>query len=111
VSELRPTTCPRGPSTSRELLPKVADNEGCGLYCDPPWVGAGRNYLHEFAEQDHRDLAALLSRFTLTTVVVRYGDAPLIRDLYRGWHIVDAESRDQCNAVKAELWITNRLGA
>lgn len=93
----------------RELLPKVADNPECGVYCDPPWVGVGRNYLHNFSEQDHIDLAELLSRFELATVVVRYGDSPLIRDYYgeMGWKIIDAASRDQCNAVKGEIWITN----
>jgi site-specific DNA-adenine methylase len=92
----------------RELLPKVADNETCGIYCDPPWVDAGKLYLYPFVERDHRDMRQLLGRFALTTVVVRYGDAPLIRELYADWHIIEAESRDQCNAVKGELWITNK---
>lgn len=91
----------------RKLLPKVADQVDCGVYIDPPWVDAGKLYLHSFIEQDHCDLAVLLSRFQLTTVVVRYGDAPLIRELYRDWRIIEASSRDQCNAVKGELWITN----
>ena len=95
----------------RKLIPKVADQVGCGLYIDAPWVDAGKLYLHSFVEQDHRDLRRLLGRFTLTTVVVRYGDAPLIRELYADWNIIEAESRDQCNAVKGELWITNRVGA
>lgn len=92
----------------RKLLPKVADDRTCGIYCDPPWVGAGENYLHPFIEQDHRDLAIQLARFKETTVVVRYGDAPLIRELYADWKIIEASSRDQCNAVKGELWITNQ---
>lgn len=91
----------------RELLPAVADKAGCGIYADPPWVGAGRNYLHPFTEQDHRDLADELKRFNTATVVVRYGDDPLIRDLYTDWHIIEAASRDQCNAVKGEIWIVN----
>jgi site-specific DNA-adenine methylase len=95
----------------RELLPKVADQPDCGVYCDPPWPGAGRDYLHTFTEQDHRDLAALLSRFEHSTVVVRYGDDPLLRSLYRieeGWHWIDASSRTQANKVRGEVWITNR---
>lgn len=40
----------------------------------------------------------------------RDGDTPLVRSLYEGWHIIEAESCDQCNAVKGELWITNRQG-
>ena len=92
----------------RELLPKVADNPQCGLYCDAPWVDAGKLYLHSFTLDDHAVLAGMLDRFEHTTVVVRYGDHPLIRELYQGWNIIEAESRDQCNAVKGELWITNR---
>jgi site-specific DNA-adenine methylase len=92
----------------RDLLPKVADRVDCGVYCDPPWVDAGKNYLHPFVESDHRDLARELTRFENATLVVRYGDDPLIRELYSGWTIIEASSRDQCNAVKNELWITNR---
>lgn len=93
----------------RELLPKVADRSDCGVYCDPPWVGAGRNYLCEFYAHDHEELEQLLRRFESTTVVVRYGDCETIRDLYSAshWTIRDAESRDQCNAMKGEVWITN----
>jgi site-specific DNA-adenine methylase len=94
----------------RQLLPKVSDSTTCGIYCDPPWVEAGDNYLHAFDEQDHIDLAECLSRFESSTVVVRYGDHPLIRQYYgeMGWKIIEAESRDQCNAIKGELWITNK---
>lgn len=94
----------------RELLPKVADREGCGVYADPPWVGVGRNYLHNFSDDDHRDLAVALQRFEAATVVVRYGDSELVRELYDGWRIIEASSRDQCNATKGEVWITNQRG-
>lgn len=93
----------------RELLPKVADRLDCGVYADPPWVGVGRNYLHAFTDQDHCDLASLLRRFKDATVVVRYGDHPAIRELYSDWNIIEASSRDQANASKPELWITNRI--
>ena len=92
----------------RPQLDSVAEHEDCGLYADGPWDGPGRNYLHSFTESDHYDLARGLQRFHKTTVVVRYGDTPLIRSLYEGWNIIEAESRDQCNAVKGELWITNK---
>ncbi len=72
-------------------------------------VRCGKLYQHSFTDRDHADLAELLSRFKATTVVLRYGDAPLIRELYRNWRIIEASSRDQCNAVKGELWITNRM--
>lgn len=92
----------------RELLPKVADDSQCGIYCDPPWIDAGKLYLHTFTLDDHAILAELLGRFDETTVVIRYGDHPLIRELYQGWNIIEASSRDQCNAVKGEVWITNK---
>ena len=94
----------------RDLLPRVADDASCGVYCDPPWVGAGDDYQHPFGESDHRDLAECLSRFEHTTVVVRYGDAELIRELYPAprWRIIEASARTQTNARLRELWITNR---
>lgn len=94
----------------RKLLPKVADNNGCGVYCDPPWVGAGRDYLHTFKDEDHAALACHLMRFANATVVVRYGDHPTIRQLYsnENWTIIDAASRTQTNEVKGEIWITNK---
>ena len=44
----------------REVLADVAARPGCGIYCDPPWIGAGDGYLHTFTPQDHADLATLL---------------------------------------------------
>lgn len=94
----------------RKLLPKVADMKGCGVYCDPPWVGAGRDYLHTFSAEDHSELEFLLRRFAAATVVVRYGDCATIRDLYSApcWRIIDASSRTQTNEVRGEIWITNK---
>jgi site-specific DNA-adenine methylase len=94
----------------RELLPKVHDHERGGIYSDYVWVQQGRNYLHSASPQDHRDLAAELHRFEKTTVVIRYGDDPLIRSLYGEdrWIWETAESRTQSNAVKSEVWITSR---
>lgn len=91
----------------RDLLVKVADDPKCGVYCDPPWVGAGDAYLYPFTEKDHRELCALLSRFRHTKIVVRYGDDPLIRDLYQTWIIHDASTRTQANTNIGELWIKN----
>lgn len=92
----------------REVLVKVNDHWSCGVYCDPPWVGAGRDYLHAFTYQDHLDLSIALSRFERATVVVRYGDDPLIRTLYGRWRLIEAQSRTQANADCQEIWITNK---
>lgn len=94
----------------RRQLDKVKDQPGCGLYCDPPWIGAGDSYLHSFTRQDHHDLARGLQRFQHAAIVVRYGDDPLIRELYpeTEWQWITAESRTQANAVRGEVWICKR---
>lgn len=93
----------------RECIKNVSDTAGCGLYCDPPWIGAGDGYLHKFTEQDHVDLRDALSRFSYTSVVIRYGDCQQVRDLYSGeqWDITEATSRTQANKSIGEIWITN----
>lgn len=95
----------------RELLPKVADQEGVGIYVDAPWVVGGKNYMHAFSSQDHYDLAAMLGRFQHATVVIRYDDAPLIRKLYPedSWDWTAAETRTQSNGSIAEAWITRNV--
>ncbi len=92
----------------RELLPMVKDNEKCGIYCDPPWVGVGKCFVHPFTEEDHVDLADLLRPFLHTTIVLRYGDDPLIRELYRDWEIIEASSRTRMNKLTPEIWLRNR---
>jgi len=89
----------------RELLPLVADQSDCGIYADPPWMGAGELYLHSFTEKDHVDLFNLLREFDFTKIVVRYGDNPFIRELYSEFEIVEATSRTQANKGVGEIWI------
>lgn len=90
-----------------EVLAKVKDRPDCGIYCDPPWPDAGDDYVHRFTEQDHRTLAWMLTEFDETAIVVRYGDHPLIREIYADcrWTILEASSRTQANATIGELWI------
>ena len=95
----------------RELMPKIADKHECGIYIDAPWVKAGRNYLHSFIESDHRDLAVLMQRFEHATVVIRYDDTALTRELYpeESWTWFDAISRTQSNESIKEVWITRNV--
>lgn len=93
----------------REVLRKAQDKPGNGIYCDPPWVGAGKLYEHSFRKQDHLDLHELLSRFRHATVIVRYGDHPRIRELYADDYIVaSTAARDQRNQLKGEIWMKKR---
>lgn len=93
-----------------ELLADAKDHSECGLYCDPPWVDVGGDYVHKFTTEDHHDLWCRLNAFASTKVVVRYGDHKLIRQLYgdeRRWRIRTLVSRDQANNGVGELCITN----
>lgn len=91
------------------LIGKLHDNTKHGLYIDWPWdEPAGEMYEKTFTEADHRRAAEAVQRFNKTKVVIRYGDSPLIRELYPSscwtWH--DAQSRTQSNSVRGEVWIT-----
>lgn len=90
----------------RNIIPKVVDEIDCGIYLDGPWDGLGAGYRHNFEENDHREMRDLLERFQRAKILIRYGDTPLIRELYQGWKIEESESRNQANNVKSELWIT-----
>lgn len=95
----------------RELIPKIADKLGIGIYVDAPWVKAGRNYLHSFTEQDHRELASIMQRFENAAIVIRYDDTDLTREMYpeTSWNWVDAISRTQSNGSIKEVWITRNV--
>lgn len=55
------------------------------FYIDPPYVGREFRYKGGFTEQDHRDLAELLTRIQ-GKALISYYDDPLIDELYDGWH-------------------------
>ena len=80
-----------------------------GIYVDAPWPEDGDNYKHKFGVGQQRLLADVLAAFEQTRIVVRYGDHPLIRELYPApkwtWH--DVSGRTQANSVKSEVLLTN----
>lgn len=80
-----------------------------GIYVDPPWPGPGDAYQHKFGTDRQRELAKQLATLTETRVVVRYGDHPLIRELYdaKHWTIIEQASRTQSNGSIPELLIIN----
>lgn len=92
----------------RDVLAKVKDDPRCAVYADPPWVGAGDAYAHAFTAKDHIDLRNCLSRLGQAKVVVRYGDSPIIRELYEGWTVIEAAARTQANKQLGEIWLTNK---
>lgn len=89
----------------------MGDFGGHGYYLDPPsWPGAKVQYTHGFTEEDHRDLADTLNSYRHARIVVRYGDHPLIRELYPEsewtWHLMDGRNQGN-NAVREALIVRN----
>ena len=68
-----------------EIIERMEDTRGCVIYCDPPYIVKGAEYVHDFADGDHERLSGLLGRFKRTRVVVSYYDHPSLADLYPGW--------------------------
>lgn len=81
-----------------------------GIYCDPPWPNDGEKYAHKFNDDAQRQLAAVLSQFQHTKIVVRYGDHPLIRKLYPAdrWTWREVTGRTKANTDKSEVLICNQ---
>lgn len=94
----------------REFLAKCHDRPKYGIYVDAPWPDDGDGYKHKFTPEQHLLLATRLEEFTKTRVVVRFGDHPMIRDLYREshWDWKPLTSRTQANEDKSEFLILNR---
>ena len=90
-----------------DLLDKCKDADDSGIYVDAPWPDAGDVYKHKFDESQQCVLAHALTEFEKARVVVRFGDHPLIRELYptTEWTWIERSSRDQANAVKPEVYL------
>ncbi len=93
----------------REFLAKCKDEEGHGIYVDAPWPDDGEKYSCKFSRQDYIDLRDILVTFRKSKVVIRFGDHPLIRELYPEpkWTWECCDSRTQANKKKAEALICN----
>lgn len=83
------------------------DESNVGIYADAPWPDAGDGYSVRFAKQHQCTLAGMLASFQKARVVVRFGDHPLIRQLYPRdrWHWIEFENRAQSNEKFNEVLI------
>lgn len=92
-----------------EFIDKAKDEPGHALYIDWPWPDAGKDYLHAVTDDFHRRARDRVLRFERTRVVIRYGDHPLIRDLYPEdrWTWVRSDTRSQANTAVSEALIIN----
>jgi DNA adenine methylase len=90
---------------------RIEDKAGTAIYVDPPYIEKSHRYEHDFeGETDHARLAGLLSRFTMTRVVVSYYDHPRIAEWYPNWTVVPVKAtkglvssgmRDKSGATQA----------
>ncbi len=96
----------------RAFLAKCKDTADTGIYCDPPFPGPGDAYAHTMTLNDHRELAAVLCKFDVARVVVRYYDVPLIRELYgtRHWAWITLVGRKQTNDAAPEVLLVRNGG-
>ena len=68
-----------------DLLGNVKDEEKAVIYCDPPYHDVSDQYLHNFKDQAHQQLATALKRFKAVRVLVSYYDHPELELLYKDW--------------------------
>lgn len=74
-----------------ELLKSVPDQNGCVIYCDPPYFAdsrTGGDYACDFTDAQHNELFLYLSFLKKTRVVVSYYDSPSANLLYDRWRKV-----------------------
>jgi DNA adenine methylase len=99
-----------------ELLERICDQSGTAIYCDPPYIKKSDRYVHDFEPEDHKRLAAILSRFKSARVVVSYYDHPDLAGLYPGWTVVKqtmakatshVAKRGENNSVAYEVLLIN----
>lgn len=84
------------------------------FYLDPPYPSSTRGrwkstaYAVEMSDEDHRDLAGLLS--TLEGMVILSGyDCPLYRELFGGWKRIERTSRiNGSGQAQESLWISSK---
>ncbi len=94
-----------------EFLKKCKDEEGHGIYCDPPFPGPGDGYKHKFTLEQHRRLSTRLAEFKVCRVVCRFYRHPLVEELYPRskwtWHDIEG-GRKQTNEKAPEVLLVNR---
>jgi site-specific DNA-adenine methylase len=95
-----------------DVLAAAHDSPRCALYVDAPWPDAGEKYRHRFTDTQQRKLARELTRFKQARVVIRYGDHPLIRELYpeSNWRWLIQPGRNQQNNDVDEVVIVGGAG-
>ena len=90
---------------------KLYDDEQALIYCDPPYPhdarGDNKAYGYEMSDEEHRELASILSACRGSVAVSGYR-CSLMKERYSGWRRVDAPVK-RCHSVKKArreaLWV------
>lgn len=76
---------------SFEKLIEIYDRPGALFYCDPPYVSTEKHYSHcQFGIKEHELLASMLRKIE-GEFLLSYNDCELIRELYKGFEIVQTQ--------------------
>lgn len=78
-----------------ELLDNIKDESGVVIYCDPPYFDKSDKYLHDFAPDQHAQLAESLQRFRDARVIVSYYDDPRLEGFYDGFNKIELAGSTQ----------------
>lgn len=76
-----------------EQLIKTYDRPGALFYLDPPYYEAEKYYPDRFNPEDHERLQKCL-RDLKGKFILSYNDCPQIRELYKGFAIIEVERLD-----------------
>ena len=91
-----------------EFLERCKDLPLTGIYCDPPFLGAGDAYKHRFGEHEHARLAQKLVGFRFATVVARLYETDDVGRLYPEgkWAYNRFKGRKQTNRDAPEVLLS-----
>ncbi len=91
-----------------DVLPKIEDDHGVAIYCDPPYlpgtVSGNSKYVHDFTGDQHMRLAKELRRFKRARVIVSYYADPQLDRLYPKWSVMDCSRQNH-------LHVQNKRGS
>jgi DNA adenine methylase len=76
-----------------ERLIKTYDRPGALFYLDPPYYEAEKYYPDRFNPEDHKRLLKCLGDLK-GKFILSYNDCPQIRELYKGFAIIEVERLD-----------------
>ena len=87
----------------RKLIP-ILDYEDAFFYCDPPYPkecrGSYNDYMFEFTDHDHKDLAKILHNIKGKAMISSY-ECKLYDRLYKDWTMIRLSKK--ANAIRSKI--------